>query len=236
MNNDKFAIVTGGSRGVGFGIAKVLAEKGYNIGLISINSDRLSKAGIELANMYPNVDVDIYSADVSDAERIGEAISFFAKKHGNVDVLVNNAGLFERGAIESFDLSDYQSLVMTNQFGSFNVLKCIVPMMKQQKSGYIFNIASMSGLRALADHGAYASTKFALIGLSQSLRKEMLPYGVKVTAICPGVVATDMTANIAISEEDKIQPEDIGKLISCCLDMSHSVTIDYIPVECSSQV
>ncbi|WP_348541457.1 SDR family oxidoreductase [Vibrio zhanjiangensis] len=206
------------------------------MGLISINSARLSAAAIELSNIYPDIDVDIYSADVSKAEWVSEAIGFFTKKHEKVDVLVNNAGLFEKGPIDSFELSDYQSLVMTNQFGSFNVLKCIVPMMKQQKSGYIFNIASMSGLRALADHGAYASTKFALIGLSQSLRKEMLPYGVKVTAICPGVVATDMTANIAISEKDKIQPEDVGKLISCCLDMSYSVSIDYIPVECSSQV
>ncbi|WP_339386993.1 SDR family oxidoreductase [Vibrio caribbeanicus] len=234
MNKNKFALITGGSRGIGFGIAKTLAQKGYNLGLISKNSERLHLAAKELANTFPDIDVECYSADISVAIQVSQAIDFFMKKQKDIDVLINNAGVLHTGAIDSFDLETYQSLVMTNQIGSFNVIKLVASRMKEQKKGYIFNIASMSGVRAWANYGAYASTKFALVGLGQSLRKEMLPYGVKVTSICPGAVATDMTADLDMEDKDKIQPEDIGRLISCCLDMSHSVSIDYIPVECSS--
>ncbi len=226
----KFACITGASRGIGLEIARVLAGKGYYLGLISKNSDKLQRASNELSEEFPAIKIYHQAADVSKPDAINNAIDFFYEKHPRIDVLVNNAGIFHRGTVDiSFD--DYMEMTMINQFGAFNVLKKVVPVMKEQRHGYIFNLSSMSGIRALPEFGGYASTKFALRALSESLTTELEPFGIKVTAICPGQVITDMTLHSKLPDEKKIKTSDIGKLITCLLDLSRSVQVKNIALQ-----
>ncbi len=120
--------------------------------------------------------------------------------------------------------------------GAFNFIHAVTPLMKQKKAGYIFNIASRSGKQAQAHWGAYAASKFGLVGFGEALHKELAADGIKVTTLCPGAVATGMSEGEDIQQESMIQPDDLANLIACFLTLSPSALIKDITIECKAVV
>lgn len=150
---------------------------------------------------------------------------------GRIDILVNNAGIGKWGRVSDLSEADWEEVQAINLKGAFLCSKAVLPEMKRRRSGYIVNIPSLSGKEGSAGGSAYSASKFGLMGLSQSLLEEVLPDGIKVTAICPGYVATPMVESVAVPAADMIPPGDIGRLIVELLHLSPVTVIREIVVE-----
>jgi len=228
---NKFAIITGGSRGLGFAVAEYLGEKGYDLALIARNPERLEEAKSTLSKQFNKIDITIHAIDVSHSRDAYLKIKEIIAKKGRVDVLFNNAGIAEFGTSE-LDIDDFEKMQAVNVNGVFAVAKAVAEKMKEQKSGYIFNLASKAGKRPLARLGGYCASKYAVVGFSDSLYQELMEYGVKVTALCPSVTNTDMSRHIEFSDEQKIQLSDIVDTVDYLLKLSPYAVVSSVEIDC----
>lgn len=217
MLTKKVALITGASRGIGHEIARGLAEDGYNVILIARDEQKLKMLAKQVTDY--GIKAHIICEDITHYENINKELANIFKQWGRIDVLVNNAGVFKDGTLET-SLDDYQELFYVNFKAQLMILRTVVPLMLQQNKGYIFNIASLAGKTGFAKIGAYASSKFALVGLSESLYQEYTSQGIKITAICPGFVNTDMAKRAPMPTEEMIQPQDILQTIRWLLQLS----------------
>ncbi|MCH9770710.1 MAG: SDR family oxidoreductase [Gammaproteobacteria bacterium] len=236
MANKKTALITGASRGIGYVITDELLAQNYQVVMLAQNQAGLDKAAKHLAEKHQLAKADYpltYSVDVSDYEKVNEAIAKILQQMDHIDVLVNSAGIIFRGASE-VSYEDFDRVQKVNVYGVFNVCKAVIPSMKARGEGYIINLSSRAGKRGLAASGVYASSKFAVTGLSQSLFKELLPFGVRVSWLCPSVVATDMTAGFDMADQEKIQATDIAKTVRLLLELSPNALIPEVEVYCKT--
>lgn len=231
MQTEKVAVITGASRGIGYTVAKGLAADGYHVAIIARTLSNLLALENEIKQY--GIKTKIIAADIADFELIAKEIKAVIKEWGRIDVLVNNAGIFRGGSLTA-SLDDYQTLFDVNVKAQLVLINEILPVMQQQKSGYIFNIASIAGKIGYKQLGAYSSSKFALVGLSESLYNEYISQGIKITAICPGYVATDMAKGAAIPVNEMIQPDDILNTIRWLLQLSPSAFVKEIVVDTAS--
>lgn len=225
MRSEKVAIITGASRGIGKEVARGLAEDGYNVVLIARSKNDL----VELTDQITQYGVKskVICADITNFEFISNAIKDVIAEWGQIDVLVNNAGIFIDGSLET-SLEDYQTLFDVNFKAQLVLIKSVLPIMQSQHSGHIINIASIAGKVGFSTIGAYTSSKFALVGLSESLHAEYSTQGIKITSICPGYVATDMAKGASIPESAMIQPQDILQTIRWLLLLSPTAFVKEI--------
>lgn len=193
-------LITGGARGIGAGIAKSFLNAGYStmIADIGVNAD-LNDWTYELAT---NSDIDALKKDSPDLkacfvdvtnfksceEAVNETIAYF----GQLDVLINNAGIVNSGPIESFDEEAWDKIFEVNTKGIFLMTKAALSELRKSKSPSVINTASIAGKKGYANMSAYCGSKFAAIGITQSLANELAPDGIRVNAICPGMVGTAM--------------------------------------------
>jgi short-subunit dehydrogenase len=233
MELGKVAIITGASRGIGREVAKGLAQDGYNVVLIARTESKLLALADEIKQY--GVQSKIVCQDLSHFEEVSKALSIIIKEWGRVDVLVNNAGIFRYGTLET-SLDDYQALFDTNVKAQLVLINKTLPVMQKQGSGYIINIASVAGKVGLATIGAYSASKFALVGLSESLYNEYSAQGIKITAICPGYVATEMTKDAQVPQEKMMQPHDILQTIRWLLHLSPTAFVKEVIVNSSPQI
>lgn len=232
---NKFAIITGASRGIGKTVAHYFVTQGYDVALLARNAELLQKVKQEFLTVNSKVSIETYALDVADMPATYQLITDILNKHANVDVLINNAGIADLGTTD-MTLEDFAKIQAVNVNGMFAVAKAVAEKMRAQQSGYIFNVASMSGKRATAKLGAYCASKHAVVGFTESLLRELMPYGIKVTSICPGLVDTDMTKNAKIANADKIQSEDIVKIIDSLLSLSAAAIVKTVNIECKSYI
>lgn len=228
MKIEKVAIITGASRGIGKEVARSLAEEGYHLILIARNENQLMKLQKEIAQF--SVQSELIAADITKFETISEQVDLILKEWGRCDVLVNNAGIFIDGTLDA-TLEEYQQLFDTNFKAQLVFIKAVIPYMKKQGNGYIFNIASIAGKIGYANIGAYTSSKFALVGLSESLHAKYSSQGIKITSICPDYVATDMAKGASIPENEMIQTKDISQIIKALLTLSSQAFIKEIVID-----
>lgn len=210
----KNAIITGAGRGIGRAIAHAFAKEGMNIGLIGRTSPNLEKVAAELAEY--NVQVTMAVADIAEHEAVSHAVQHIQSELGSIHVLINNAGIGRFGSILDFSPEEFQNIVNVNLMGAFHVSRAVLPDMIDQQSGDIINISSTAGERGAAATAAYSASKFGLIGLSDSMMQEVRKHNIRVTALTPSTVATDLAfkENLTDGNPEKVmQPEDLAEYI-----------------------
>lgn len=217
---NKVAFITGGSKGIGYGIAAALAEKGVNVGITSRHGEEAKNAAKEL-NDKGNGRVIGMEADVRNLESQEKAIHQVIAEFGQLDILVANAGVGHFGSIEELTPEQWQQTIDTNLTGVFFSMKAAVPALKKSE-GYIFTISSLAGTNFFAGGSAYNASKFGVTGFTQAAMLDLRDYNIKVTTIMPGSVATHFNDHTP-SEADawKIQTADIGELVVDLLKMNH---------------
>jgi len=191
----KCAIITGASRGIGKAIAIKFAQNSYNLGLVSRSENLLNELKKEIEDKY-NIKVEIYSADVSDYKRAEEIIDDFYKKFNRIDVLVNNAGITDDKFLLRMSESDWDNVINVNLKSVFNYSKFASKYMLKQKFGVIINISSVSGIIGNAGQTSYSASKSAIIAFTKSLAKELGSRNIRVNAVAPGFILTEMTQKL----------------------------------------
>jgi len=215
--NNKVAYITGGSKGIGYGIAKVLLKQGMRIAITSRDMAAAKKAAASLSAHTTRVLA--VQSDVSSMASERKAVQEVVDHFGSLDVLIANAGVGHFAPIESLTEEDWKQTIDTNLTGVFNSVKSSIDALKKS-NGYIITIASLAGTNFFEQASAYNASKFGLVGFTQAVMLDLRKYDIKVTTIMPGSVATEFADN-KLSDADawKIQPEDIGKLVLDLLTM-----------------
>ncbi len=217
---NKVAFVTGGSKGIGYGVAAALAEMGVNVGITSRHKEEAEKAARELSKEGKG-QVMGFEADVRSLESQQSAVKKLTDKFGQLDILVANAGVGHFGSIEELTADQWNQTIDTNLTGVFFSMKAALPYLKSSK-GYIFTISSLAGTNFFAGGAAYNASKFGVTGFTQAAMLDLRDDDIKVTTIMPGSVATHFNGHTP-SQTDawKIQIEDIGELVVDLLKMNH---------------
>lgn len=197
MNNKKVWFITGASKGLGLSLVKKLLSKGYRVAATSRNKENLIKAvNVETADFLP------LQVDLADEQNIEQAVKAAYGNFGEISVVVNNAGYGIGGAIEELSREEIRQSFDVNVFATLNVIKKVMPIMREQRAGHIINISSIAGFAATTGWSVYAAVKFAVVGLSEVLAEDVAEFGVKVTVVEPGAFRTDFlkAESLAIAE------------------------------------
>ncbi len=218
----KTAIVTGGSRGIGRAIALCLAEEGANVAVIyagnTAAAEETQKAIAEKGGQAIAIQCDVANEDAVTA-----MMKQVKEQFGSIDILVNNAGITRDGLLMRMKTSDWQAVLDTNLTGTFFCTKAVTKIMMKQRSGAIVNLTSVVGLTGNAGQANYAAAKSGIIGFTKSVAKELASRGIRVNAVAPGCIDTDMTAVLSDAVKDEMlktiplgrvaQPEEVAKAV-----------------------
>jgi len=220
---EKVAIITGSSSGIGFETALALAREGYFT--YATMRDTKKEINVKETAKKENLKLEVLEMDVDKDDSVKNAINKIVKEKGRIDVLVNNAGYGLFGCLEDISMEDLKAQFETNFFGVVRVLQAVIPVMRKQKSGIIVNVSSIAGRIGFPVSPAYISSKFALEGLSESLRYELSPFGINTIIIEPGVIKTNfMSSTKKILKSDSPYKDITNKVIAGITMMSEMGT------------
>ena len=216
----KKAIITGGGKGLGKATAIAFAKKGIDVAITGRNEKILKETVAELKAIGVYATYEIF--DVGNYEEVKQGIKNIIATHGSVDILVNNAGIAAFGSLNEMEVSKWTAIIQTNVMGMYYVTKEVLPYLIEKNAGDIINISSTAGLNGNANTSAYSASKFAVIGMSQSLMKEVRKNNIRVCTLTPSTIATDMAIELGITDgnvEKVLQPEDFAELIVSVLKL-----------------
>ena len=223
---NKNALITGAGKGIGKAIAIALAKEGVNVILVS----RTQADVDQLANQTNNLGVKslALSADVSDMNSINSAVEKALAEFKTIDILINSAGIAAFGKFLELEPNAWENIIKVNLMGTYYTTRAVLPNMIDRQIGDIINISSTAGLNGNALTSAYSASKFAVLGLTDSLMQEMRKHNIRVTALTPSTVATDMAKDLNLTDgnpEKVMQSEDIAELIIAQLKLNRRVFI-----------
>lgn len=193
--SEKLALVTGGSRGIGRACALKLAQAGYDVVINYAGNEEAANKTVEEIKAL-GVNAEAYKFDISNNEEVTKTIEEIIAKHGRIDVLVNNAGITRDGLFMRMSKENWDAVINTNLTGAYNVTQPVIKVMMKQRSGAIVNMASIVGVYGNAGQANYAAAKAGLIGFTKSLAKELASRNIRVNAVAPGFIQTDMTKGL----------------------------------------
>ncbi|MEH6987063.1 3-ketoacyl-ACP reductase [Cytobacillus firmus] len=222
----KTALITGAGRGIGRAAAIALAKEGVHIGLLGRTIENLEKMADELSQY--DVNVSAAAADVADLKAVTHAVEHIKSDLGSVDILINNAGIAKFGGFLELSPAEWESIIKVNLMGVYNVTRAVLPEMIEQKSGDIINIASTAGQKGAPITSAYSASKFAVLGLTESLMLEVRKHNIRVSALTPSTVATDLAIETNLTDgnpEKVMQPEDLAEFMVAQLKLNPRVFV-----------
>ncbi|WP_295677668.1 SDR family oxidoreductase [uncultured Empedobacter sp.] len=222
----KIAYITGGTKGIGLGIAKSLVENGLKVAISGRNIDDVEKARHYLGNQ----NVLAIQSDVRHFEDEQNAIEQIISAFGRLDIVIANAGLGKFAPVDELSLEDWNAMIDTNLTGVFHTIKASVEALKVSK-GYYISIASLAGTNFFANGAGYNASKFGVVGFTQAAMLDLRNYDIKCTTIMPGSVTSNFNDHVPNSEDGwKIQPEDLGQMVVDLLKMNPNVLPSKIEV------
>ena len=195
MLKGKVAVVTGGTRGIGFATVKKFLENEAKVVLLGSKQETVEKAIKELKQINSSYEVIGFYPNLSSKEEMDEVLKKVKEIYGHIDILINNAGISSKTKIEDYSEEEYDKITNLNIKSVFNCSKEIIPYLKETK-GVILNTSSMVSIYGQPSGVMYPTTKFAVNGITKSLARELAPYGIRVNAVAPGIINTDMVAKL----------------------------------------
>lgn len=216
----KKIIITGGSRGLGKATAIALAKEGADIAITGRSEKTLNETVVELETLGVHATYAVF--DVGNYDEVKKGIKDIITDLGSVDVLINNAGIAAFGSFNDMEVSQWTNIIQTNLLGMYYVTKEVLPYLIEKNQGDIINISSTAGLNGNPNTSAYSASKFAVIGMSESLMKEVRKNNIRVCTLTPSTIASDMSLELGITDgntEKVLQPEDFAELIVTALQL-----------------
>lgn len=199
----KTVLITGGSRGLGLVMAREFARHGARLALCARDEEELERARLDLERF--GVEVMVVRCDVRNRQEVNDLVVAVNARFGNVDVLVNNAGVIQVGPLEVMTEEDFEQAMQAHFWAPLNTIMAVLPSMRQRKSGRIVNITSIGGKVAVPHLVPYSASKFALVGLSKGLRAELIKDGISVTTVCPGLMRTGSPRNAEFKGQHRFE-------------------------------
>lgn len=196
MLKGKIAVVTGGTRGIGYAIVEAYLKNGATVVLFGSRQETVDKALASLKSQNPDWPVTGMAPNLADYNAVQAALQQVAEQFGRLDILVNNAGVSARESLYEYDPAEFEKTMSLNVTAVFNACRAAAPIMKEQGVGCILNTSSMVSIYGQSAGVAYPTSKFAVNGLTKSLARELGPDGIRVNAIAPGITRTDMVASL----------------------------------------
>ncbi|AXI28142.1 3-ketoacyl-ACP reductase [Priestia aryabhattai] len=222
----KVALITGAGKGIGRSTAIELAKEGVNIGLIARTEADLKAVASELEAF--DVQVAYATADVSSMEEVNAAVEHLHTKLGPTDILINNAGIGKFGSFLELDPAEWKQIIDVNLMGVYYVTRAVLPQLIEKNGGDIINISSTAGQKGAPVTSAYSASKFGVLGLTESLALEVRKHNIRVTALTPSTVATELAykENLTDGNPDKVmQPEDLAEIMVAQLKLHPRIFI-----------
>ena len=223
---NKNALITGAGKGIGKAIALALAKEGVNIILVARTQEEIDSVAAKVRSL--RVKALAITADVADINSVNSAVEKALAEFGTIDILINNAGIAAFGKFLELEPTDWERIIQVNLMGTYYVTRAVLPNMIERQTGDIINISSTAGLSGNALTSAYSASKFAVLGLTESLMQEVRKHNIRVTALTPSTVATDMAKELNLTDgnPDKVmQAEDMAELIIAQLKLNRRVFI-----------
>ncbi len=209
----KTALITGAGSGIGRGVALALAAEGARVAICGRRLHKLDETAAEIKAVTEK-NALVIQADISITEEVKKVLTAVMAEFGRLDILINNAGIFDQAPLHETSDSAWQQVMQTNLFGPFALMREALPQMRAQKSGHIINISSESGIEYYEGDTVYGLSKHALNDLEKFAQKENQEYNIRINTICPGMVVTEMSENSAGLDHSKcLFPEDIADLV-----------------------
>lgn len=205
----KSAWVMGGSEGIGLAVARELVIGGAHVAVCSRDPDKLAKAlqALEASRVDLRQRLSAQPVDVTDDVSAGHRMESMLAQDGPPEFLINSAGAARPGYLEDLEMSDLRQMMDLNYFGTVNAIKAVLPAMRRAGRGHIVNVSSMAGYLGLFGYTGYCASKYAVIGFSEALRREIKPYGICVSVLCPPNTKTP-----GLEKENRTKPEEVLKL------------------------
>ena len=222
MLNEKIAVITGASRGIGAAIAKKMAENGATV-IINYQGSVQAAQALEAEIREKGGKAVTYKCDVSDFDKCEKFIGDIVKEYGRIDILVNNAGITRDGLLMGMKEEDFDKVINVNLKGTYNVTKNVIPYMMKQKYGKIINISSVVGVSGNAGQANYAASKAGIIGFTKSVAKELASRNILANCVAPGFIKTDMTDILSDSVKESINSQIPLKKMGTAKEVANAV-------------
>ncbi|WP_435131941.1 3-ketoacyl-ACP reductase [Formosa sp. A9] len=220
------ALITGAGRGIGKALALALAKEGVHIALLARTTADIEDVAKEVRKL--GVEAITVTADVSSIDDVNTAAKTILYQFKTIDILINNAGIAKFGSFLALEPEEWEHIIRVNVMGIYYVTRAFLPQMIDNKSGDIVNISSTAGLKGNAATSAYSASKFAVLGLTESLMQEVRKHNIRVTALTPSTIATDLSVDLNLTDgntESVMQAEDFAELIIAQLKLNRRVFI-----------
>jgi short-subunit dehydrogenase len=223
-------IITGATKGIGRAMATIFARAGHTLIVCARSKEDLVELQEAFSELFPGILVQTRVADIGDENQIKDFGKWILNSGFFPDVLINNAGYFTPASIYSEEEGALKTMTDINLNSAYHLTRSLLPAMIERKKGHIFNICSIASFKPMADVGSYGITKSALYGFTRHLREEMKPFGIKVTAVCPGATYTSSWAGSDINPGRLLEADDVAKMVFASSQLSPAAVVEDIVI------